>query len=193
MGSCRHSKTEVNRQETKSVQPTLNQLISDSLINDFMSFKIALIKENDTTKTFLINYAEFNCDKNDSMSIVMLDSLSNQNIFNPSDLPFVFEQIILSKTYLYEQDIFRNTILIPLDTIKKLGESDDFWANYRQKYSDSRGFWRLSVPIFSIDKQTVIQDERFSCGGLCGGGGTYIYRKINKSWKLIYGYNFRVS
>ena len=74
-----------------------------------------------------------------------------------------------------------------------MGESDDFWSNYRQKYSDSRGFWRLSVPIFSIDKQTVIQDERFSCGGLCGGGGTYIYRKINNTWKLIYGYNFQVS
>ena len=193
MGSCRHSRTDVKNIETPSPQPTYNQIISDSLIYDFMNYKIALIKENDTNKIFLINNTEFFCSKNDSMSIVMLDSLSNQNIFDPSDLPFIFDQIKLSKTYLYKQEILNDITLIPLDTIKKLAEDDNFWSNYRQKYIDSRGFWSLSVPIFSIDKQTVIQDERFSCGGLCGGGGTYVYKKINNTWKLIYGYNFRVS
>ena len=193
MGSCKHSKTEIKDQEVQSLQPTLNLLISDSLIYDFMNYKIALIKEKDSNKIFLMNDAEFFCSKNDSMSIVMLDSLSKQNIFNPSDLPFIFDQIKLSKSYLYKQNILSNINLIPLDTIMKLAENDHFWSNYRLKYTDSRGFWRLSAPIFSVDKQIVIQDERFSCGGLCGGGGTYVYKKFNNSWKLVYSYNFRIS
>jgi hypothetical protein len=193
MGSCKQSKPPIQNQEAQSLQPTLNLLISDSLIYDFMRYKIALINEEDSNKVFLVNNAEFFCNKNDSMSIVKLDTLSNQNIFNPSDLPFIFDQIKLSNSYLYRQDALSNTILIPLDTIYKLAENDEFWSNYRLKYTDSRGFWSLSVPIFSIDKQIVIQNERFSCGGLCGGGGTYVYRKIKNSWKLIYGYNFRVS
>jgi hypothetical protein len=191
LASCNHSKIRVTDHETQPLQPSLNQLISDSLIYDFMSYKIELIRKDDTNKIYLLNAPEFFCDRNDSISIVMLNSMSNLQLIDTFDLPFVFDQIQLSKTYLYKQDLLIAN-LIPVDSIKVLSENDDFWPNYRQKYV-SNGFWRLSVPIFSMDKQTVIQNERFSCGSLCGGGGTYIYRKINNSWKLIYGYNFNVS
>jgi hypothetical protein len=194
MASCRHTKTDVKLLETQSLQPEYNQLISDSLIYDFMTYKIALIKEEDTNNIILINYTDyFFWSKNDSMSILKLDSLSNQKIFDPSDLPFIFDQIKLSKTFLFKQKFLSKTTLIPYDTIRKLLENDSFWPDFRLKYKGRRGFWILSVPVFSIDKQTVIQDERFVCGGFCGSGMTNIYRKIKTSWKLIFSYNFMIS
>jgi hypothetical protein len=48
----------------------------------------------------------------------------------------------------------------------------------------SLGYYNISAPLFSLDKELVIIEFSYFCGGLCGNGGTYVYKKENRTWRL---------
>jgi hypothetical protein len=87
-----------------------------------------------------------------------------------------------------KSNLIPGKIIIPLDSIEVLDkhnrEYNQFWDDYHKKYGNG-GFRNISLPLFSIDKSTVIIKTGYSCGGLCGNGGIYIFRKINGKWKKI--------
>ena len=74
---------------------------------------------------------------------------------------------------------------------KDRGNLDRRWDKFHKKYG--KGFYRISRPIFSKDKSVIIISEGFYCGGLCGSGGIYIYKKINGKWEMEEMYSLWVS
>lgn len=54
--------------------------------------------------------------------------------------------------------------------------------------------YKISIPIVSPDKQTVIIKITVDCNCMLGGqSGTYLYKKINGKWKIIKTLNGWIS
>lgn len=54
--------------------------------------------------------------------------------------------------------------------------------------------YRISFPVVSADKKTVLIKITQDCNCMLGGqGGTYVFKKINNCWKLINSYNYWIS
>jgi hypothetical protein len=63
--------------------------------------------------------------------------------------------------------------------------------NCNQKYDM---VYRISYPIVSPDRKTVLIKITQDCNCMLGGqGGTYVFKKINNYWKLIDSYNYWIS
>lgn len=73
-----------------------------------------------------------------------------------------------------------------LFNLHEFSDSDvDFYNFLNEKYG-TYTFVKFYNPIFSSDRKTVIIDISTHCGGTCGGGSTFIYKKINNKWKKVY-------
>ena len=178
--SCNQKPKETNKVEKKATELELKQLVSDSIIHEFINFQISL--KNGYSKPYLISDgAEYYYDRDDSLEILKQDSL-----FKPEDFKFIFEQIKFSKKYRFKKEFFNNVILVSSDTLKSLRKptSDNFWSLFHEKFN-SNEYFDFSMPIFSQDKQIVIIRRGMHCGALCGFGGTYIYIKKKNKWKEI--------
>jgi hypothetical protein len=47
----------------------------------------------------------------------------------------------------------------------------------------SAGLLELSEVAFAIDRQFAVMNFSFSCGGLCGHGGTLVFERSGQEWK----------
>jgi len=71
-----------------------------------------------------------------------------------------------------------------------LSIKDSVWSHriLRAKWQEGKIFnntYYYSIPLFSSDGQYVFIRKAFLCPGLCGYGGTYLYKKTGKNnWKL---------
>jgi hypothetical protein len=45
------------------------------------------------------------------------------------------------------------------------------------------GVYSISVPLFTINNEIVIISFSYYCDGLCGFGGTFVYKKENGTWQ----------
>ena len=60
---------------------------------------------------------------------------------------------------------------------------DEGWVEFHKMYGS--GFSTFSVPLFTVDKNTCIVYKAGHCGGLCGHGGTNVYKRVNGKWTFI--------
>jgi len=81
--------------------------------------------------------------------------------------------------------------LISGDTLQKFLRRN-FWDLYWNKYG-SGGFCSISIPLFSLKYDILIVKFSYSCGPLCGSGGTYIFKKMNNKWIKIYNFHKWIS
>ena len=105
-------------------------------------------------------------------------------ILNKKDIAFICEQAkagqdsSVSAKYINRRKITRSEIdSLSADTSKY------FW---NELYKFGEGYYnKIWLPLFSIDKSVAIVSYSYSCGGLCGHSGTYIYKKENGKWIYV--------
>ncbi len=105
--------------------------------------------------------------------------------FQKDDLDFIQKQIGERKDFLLIQDSIKSKRIISkkiIDSFNKdrngnIDRKSHFLKNYKKKYGNNF-YDKLSLPIFSKDKKTVLIDISSFFGGK-----TIIYRKENNIWK----------
>ena len=105
--------------------------------------------------------------------------------FQKDDLDFIQKQIGERKNFLLIQDSIKSKRIISkkiIDSFNKdrkgnIDRKSYFLNKYKKKYGTNY-YDRLSLPIFSKDKKTVLIDISSFFGGK-----TLIYRKENGKWK----------
>jgi len=162
------------------------QMVSDKEIYAFIN-EIMPYEEN---KDF--SYCNKIADKNLMLMQTSKEFINGiDTIFSKKDLKFLIEQTKYEIDFKLNKKLLKNKIVISGDTIKKFtqGRNKDgrsqFWDKYHKKYGEG-GFCSVTLPLFSIDRKTVLVTTSMNCGRLCGEGGTYIYRKINGKWELVH-------
>jgi len=99
----------------------------------------------------------------DSLYLIELNPL-----LSLKDIDYIFNQNRTSNDYDLSNCLY-NKVLITHQTIME---------------NPNLGYFDISAPLFSIDKEVVIIRISYFCGGLCGNGGTYVYKKENNIWLL---------
>ncbi len=172
-------------ENTESVR-IKNELVSDKEIYEVIisvigpPIKDSLMSTNYITEDISMKFIE---EEPDFLKDGSLDTL-----FTPKDIEFIKKQIKTINNFKLKQELLEGKIVIPSDTLAKFhtiknGERT-FWDNYRRKYG-YKCFYTIGLPLFSLDRKTVITISGFTCGGLNGGGATEVYRKVNGKWILI--------
>ena len=156
-----------------------NEKISEKEIYKFLNTLLITIKEeNIPVDSNYVSYDKvdvFKIIKNDKSLITEIDS-----IFSKNDLNFIKVQFKKNEKFELNQKLIANRVVIPRDTIIKFSKTD-FWKSYYLEYGH-RGFSKVSMPLFSIDKKTAIISLSFICGRTCGGVEIMIYKKVNGKW-----------
>lgn len=110
----------------------------------------------------------------------MVGILKNDSIiryFNNADLKFV-EQQYNNNDILWSNNLKKIKILDSL-TIAKL-DKQAFKTHKMEYYYHS-----ISNPLFSLNGQFMIIKIDYFCGFMCSNQCIYLFKKNNKSWKLI--------
>lgn len=158
------------------------QIVGDRTIYDFLN---SIIKDGSPHFKYCDDimdreFLPYFLTKSGSLEIMKLDS-----IFTKRDIDFIFKQAGYSSYFKFDQKYISKNI-IELDTLKSFTENLDVKHEYWNSIHDQYGtICFVKMPLFSFDKQTAILETGSSCGGLCGEGGMYIYKKVNDKWILI--------
>jgi hypothetical protein len=92
--------------------------------------------------------------------------LSEQNsLFSKSDIEYIFKQNRTDKDFRLDACLQGKELISPKEHILSVNS--------------------IKAPIFTLDKEIVIIGFSYYCGGLCGSGGTYVYKKVNGTWQKI--------
>ena len=101
-------------------------------------------------------------------SIDSLYLIGQTSIFSQRDIEYISRQNKTSEKFDLS-NCLQNKEIVTSETILS---------------NPSLGHFSISAPLFSIDKETIIIRISYFCGGLCGHGGTYVYKKEKKTWRL---------
>ena len=163
-------------------------LIDNRIINDFLEYCFkndsGIVKGCKVVLDHDLSQAPLS--EEELLSVDGLDS-----IFTKEDIDYIHKQNNIKDDFRLQKQYFKNSIIVSADTISSMikkskdkdGRSTLFWEEFYKKYGD--GFCTLSKPLFSKNHQIVIISSGYHCGGLCGGGGTYVLKKVNSDWKVI--------
>ena len=130
----------------------------------------------------------------------VLDFIEHNNelkkMFSVKDLAFINKQIENEEKFEINSEYLTNYNIISEKTIdKKFSDSKNmisFWEEFEKEYG-TQSYFSLSLPIFSLDKKTVIICTEVLHKGGFGASGTQVYRKINGKWKLYKNYSSSIS
>jgi hypothetical protein len=175
------------QQNSKTEKVVINkQIVSDKEIYAFINEIMPYEKSKD------ISYCNKIVDTDPSLSKTSEEFIKGiDTIFSKQDLKFIIEQTKYEEDFKLNEKLLKNKIVISGDTLSKFtqGRNEDgrsqFWDKYHSKFGPG-GFCSITLPLFSIDKKTVLVTTGMHCGRLCGEGGSYIYRKINGKWELVH-------
>ena len=156
---------------------TLDKRISP---NDYYEFFNSFIK-GDSIHTF-------NLESNPELNEILRDTLSIFNdtaLFSVTDIQFIKAQLKTGQKFKWKSNGILGSNVISSKKIARIFKSgvDEGWAEFNSKYTN--GFATYSVPLFSSDKTICIVYKAKRCGGLCGHGGTSVYKKVNGKWTFL--------
>lgn len=92
---------------------------------------------------------------------------SMDSFISLTDVDFILTQIDQTKNFVWNSSFFDSAAILDSE---KISLTNDFHA--------------ISVPYFSIDRQTCIMNVGYYCGKLCGHGRLMILKKKNNSWTV---------
>lgn len=113
--------------------------------------------------------------------------LFKENLIDSLDVNYMFNQIDSLKEFTLDssridKQSLRFTVLKPW--FKQYG-IDSTYQILRKKFN-ANSFIRISTPLISKNGNKMLLDIDSHCGGLCGGGMTYLLEKKNGKWEIIY-------
>ena len=180
--SCKQNQPKVFVQ-TDTIKLVPNP-IDDSTIYEFINF----VANDKNEKHFILRGDKVLDKPFFEDTNYLIDSLKKDTIFSKDDIAFLEVQMQSVKNFTINPELFNGKEIISSDTIKRYSTEEarrwTFWEDYRKKYGEA-GFCNISLPLFSKDRQRVIINTSYSCGGKCGEGGVFIYQKIKGKWKQI--------
>lgn len=120
--------------------------------------------------------------------------LIESKIIDSSDLKSFQKQMITKKQFILNPVKLKiKTLSIDsLDRYISKNPDIDFWEYFRKKYN-SRSILIISLPLFSIDENTILITVNVHCGRLCGGGNIYVFKKIKGKWTTVFSENKWIS
>lgn len=166
--------------ETTTLRFDAPQLVDDATIYAFLNTTIA----SDSLNLKLCNaivareYYPIFSNKNEAIRI-----LRNIKGLSTADIDYMYQQSLYSPRFeLKKEKLKTEKHLITPDTCDIFDKNKNYWHNIRQQFGS---FCSISLPLFSKDRKTVLIGYLYSCGGLCGDGGYYVFRKENEIWTLV--------
>lgn len=120
--------------------------------------------------------------KNRYITTLLNNDISDEIFFSKKDSSFILSQNSNPKTIRIERKITDklNTTTFQKE-LKKIKNGKDY------------DFYEMSIPIFSLDKQTAYVELDYRCGHLCGNGRAFYLRNINGKWKIIEDFRTWIS
>ena len=173
-----------NFESSKIVKNKYNE-ISESEIYEIINLVLIDMKKSDSLENYQYKYI---VDKTTKASYLTDSPNSKKNLkkyFTDSDFKFMDEQLKENENFkLKQHKIVRKTI-ISKDTLDNLiynnspKKRDEYIINYGEKFGNYY-YDQLSLPLFSIDKKTVL----IEINSFLGGGQLIILKKKNQNWEL---------
>ncbi|MEI9943482.1 MAG: hypothetical protein WDN26_04610 [Chitinophagaceae bacterium] len=117
----------------------------------------------------------------DDTSFIFRDT----TFFSSGDAQFMRQQLTQGKHFKWKSNRITGAHVISSKKIRKYFKNDiwDGWKIFNKKHR--RGFTKFSIPLFTLDRETCIIYKGRHCGSLCGGGGIYLYKKVEGKWEYV--------
>ena len=106
------------------------------------------------------------------------------DFFTNDDIEFINKQIGDNLNFNFQQKLTNQLKILSVEEYKKFGTGKEFWKNYDAKYG-KKSFLEMMVPLFSLDKKTVIIEYSNITGSRGGFGEIVILKKENNIWKYF--------
>ena len=87
--------------------------------------------------------------------------------------------------YLLKQNSNPKKLKIEKTIADKLNVTTIGKVEKRRKNKQRSRFYEMTIPIFSLDRQSAYVELDYQCGGLCGSGQVIFLKKIKAKWKII--------
>ena len=117
----------------------------------------------------------------------MFIDLADNKLIDSIDVDFMFNQIDTLKDFkLDSAKIIKQTLSYSVisQMLAKTGIESTYQLLF-EKYN-AHSYIKFSTPLVSKDGKKMIFDVDYHCGGLCGGGVTYLLVKQNDKWRITY-------
>jgi len=105
-------------------------------------------------------------------------------ILTKAEQKYIHKQLEEMERPYLKADLFDSTQIVSPSSIHRLFKKGigEGWEAFYKRYSP-KGYYVFSKPIFLRNDSLCIFYYGYSCGGLCGSGGLYIYKKTGSDWK----------
>jgi hypothetical protein len=164
------------------------QWVSDEVIYECARFALTEVypEELNSTGYRLLDrdYMDYSFAEEEWQQLQQMDCL-----FSPADLRFIALQQRQSTRFYWDMIRLPLNGSVSSDTLERYFKEaqrkpGNFWDKIHRKWG-RKGMVILSLPLFTLDHQTVVLRISEQSGAVWGGGGTYVYHKTNGHWKRI--------
>ncbi len=110
------------------------------------------------------------------------DYLTLKSSFGEGDIKFLKEQFYALKDSVWDFTQFKNFVPADLTIYEEISKKS---MSGKRRIKDNHSY-SFSVPLFSLDRKSVIIYQDYFCGALCSSTCIYLYLKDeNGTWKRI--------
>lgn len=170
--------------ESTKIVKNQNNEITESEIYEVINFILIDMKKSDSLENYQGKYI---VDKTTEPFFITNNQNSKMKLkkyFTNSDFNFMENQLKESKNFKLEQSKIIIKTIISKDTLDNLIDNnspkrrDEFIINFEKKFGKYY-YNEFSLPLFSIDKKTVLIEIK----SFLGGGRLIILKKKNQKWE----------
>lgn len=87
--------------------------------------------------------------------------------------------------YILKQNSNHKKLKIKKTIVDKLNETTIEKVEKRRENKQRSRFYEMTIPVFSLDRQSAYVQLDYECGGLCGNGNVIYLKKIKGKWQII--------
>jgi hypothetical protein len=102
--------------------------------------------------------------------------------FDTTDLASLQQQICQGDAIRWDSSYVFRSSFISSEEFDSIFLHDNGWTNFHQQHGD--GYYAISFPIFSFNRDYCVLYIEYSIGGLGGSGEIRFYKKGKLEWKL---------
>lgn len=183
--SCQQKKEETNvaSEEIKNI----NEIVEAIIIQDSLN----VFSKNEDSTMFCSELRKLNI-------YIPPKKKNNDDILQPPKSDGIYISQLLPSTikgitffsskdslYLLEQNSNPEKLAIEKKLINKLNNTTIEKIKIRRENKQRSRFYEMTIPVFSVDRQSAYVELDYHCGGLCGDGQVIFLKKINGKWKII--------